>query len=203
MRDSTIFYRSFYEAIKELPAQNQADVYSAIFEYSLNFTEIQLTGLSKTIFTLIKPQLDANLRRFRNGSIPKDKQEESKTEAKPKQTISKTEANNNNNVNNNKNLNVNVINIQPEDEDKNELWTNDILLERDFKFSELAHNELSEVPDAEWIKSHLVKCNRDNWQFTTQHKFRKSLIGWIKTCIKNKNQKKNINSQPQFDPIKR
>ena len=108
MRDSTIFYRSFYEAIKELPAQNQAEVYAAIFEYSLNFSEIKLTGLSKTIFTLIKPQLDANLKRFRNGSEPKTKQEESKTEAKPKLTVSKTEANNNNNVNNNKNLNVNL-----------------------------------------------------------------------------------------------
>jgi len=101
----------------------------------------------------------------------------------------------------------NTILIRPEDEDKdedkNELWTNDILLERDFKFSEMAHNELSESPDAEWIKSHLVKCNRDDWKFTTQHKFRKSLIGWLKTCIKNKNQKKIINSQPQFDPIKR
>ena len=107
MRDSTIFYRSFYEAIKELPPQNQSEVYSAIFEYSLNFTETKLTGLSKTIFTLIKPQLDANLKRFKNGSIPKDKQTGSKQEAKPKQTGSETEANNNNNVNNNNNKNLN------------------------------------------------------------------------------------------------
>jgi hypothetical protein len=105
MRDSLIFYRSFYEAIKELPKETQAEVYTAIFEYSLNFNEVQLSGLAKTIFTLIKPQLEANNKRFINGSKAKSKQDKSDTEAKPKQKESKTEANNNNNVNNNVNNN--------------------------------------------------------------------------------------------------
>jgi hypothetical protein len=103
MRDSLIFYRSFYEAINELPKETQAEVYHAIFEFSLNFKEIELSGLAKTIFTLIKPQLEANNKRFANGTKPKHKQVESKTEAKDKQDLSKSEANNNNNVNNNKN----------------------------------------------------------------------------------------------------
>ena len=67
MRDSTIFYASFYDAIKELPSQNQIEIYNAIFELSLKNNEIELTGLSKTIFTLIKPQLLANLTRYENG----------------------------------------------------------------------------------------------------------------------------------------
>ena len=67
MRDSIIFYRSFFEAIKELPANVQAKVYNAIFEYSLNFNEVVLEGLPKTIFTLIKPQLEANNKKFENG----------------------------------------------------------------------------------------------------------------------------------------
>jgi len=92
MRDSSIFYRSFYEAIKELPKNNQAEVYTAIFEYALNFNEVELNGLSKTIFTLIKPQIDANNKRFINGKEPKSKRNRSETEAKPKQDISETEA---------------------------------------------------------------------------------------------------------------
>lgn len=105
MRDSTIFYRSFYEAIKELPANNQAEVYNAIFEYSLNFIEIPLSGLSKTIFTLIKPQIDANIKRYKSGLEPKVKQNKSETEAKDKRNVSKTEANVNVNVNENNNKN--------------------------------------------------------------------------------------------------
>jgi len=114
MRESTIFYRSFYEAIKELEAELQVVVYSAIFEYALNFNEVELKGVTKTVFTLIKPQLDANQKRFENGNKPKVKQVISKQEAKPKQEATKVEANvnvNDNvnaNVNDNKNVNVNA-----------------------------------------------------------------------------------------------
>ena len=107
MRESTIFYRSFYEAIKELDAETQSKVYSAIFEYALNFNEVEVKGLAKTVFTLIKPQLDANLKRYENGTKAKVKQSISKQEAKPKQRKSKVEANVNVNVNDNVNVNEN------------------------------------------------------------------------------------------------
>ena len=110
MRDSTIVYRSFYEAICELPKEVQADVYTALFEYALNYNEVELTGLAKTIFTLIKPQLDANLKRYMNGTTPK-KQTGSKGQAKDKQTATKTDANENENENVNENENgVGIIN---------------------------------------------------------------------------------------------
>ena len=102
-RDSFIFYRSFYEAISELPKENQADTYNAIMEYALNQEEIELTGISKAIFSLVKPQLDANYKKYENG-----KQKKSKTEAKQKQTKSKIGTNVNENVNVNDNDNVNV-----------------------------------------------------------------------------------------------
>jgi hypothetical protein len=107
MRDTTIFYRSFYEAIKELDPQHQQQLYNGIFEYSLDFKEQIFTGVCKTVWTLIKPQLDANLKRFENGSKPKVKQTKSETKAKRKQKISEPEANNNNNNNNNFNNNNN------------------------------------------------------------------------------------------------
>ena len=101
-RDSMIIYRSFYEAIKELPKENQAEVWGAIYELGLNGNLQELTGISKTIFTLIAPQLEANFKKFVNGSKPKTKQNESKSEAKLKQNESKSEAN----VNVNDNVNV-------------------------------------------------------------------------------------------------
>jgi hypothetical protein len=55
---------------------------------------------------LIKPQLDANINRYNNGSKPKQKI--SKTEAKNKQKLSKQETNVNDNVNDNQNNNVNI-----------------------------------------------------------------------------------------------
>lgn len=102
-RDSFIFYRSFYEAISELPKENQADSYNAIMRYALDQEEIELKGISKAIFSLVKPQLDANYKKYENG-----KQKKSKTEAKQKQTKSKKVTNVNENVNVNDNVNVNV-----------------------------------------------------------------------------------------------
>jgi hypothetical protein len=108
-RDSMIFYRSFYESVNGLSPIIKAELYDAIFEYGLNFKEIEFTNeISKALFTLIKPQLDANIKRFENGKRPKTKQNEIKTEAKHKQTISKSEANNNVNVNVNVNKNENI-----------------------------------------------------------------------------------------------
>ena len=126
-RDSFIFYRSFYECINELPVKNQFELYKAIIKFSLDGEEIELKGLDKSIFALIKPQLEANNRRYENGKCEKKKgkskadgeqdtsetearpkQDRSKTEAKTDQTTSKTEANNNDNVNDNVNDNDNV-----------------------------------------------------------------------------------------------
>ena len=62
-----IIYRSFYEAIKELPMQTQAEVWNAIYELGLNGNLVQLTGMAKTIFTLINPQIEANYKKYMNG----------------------------------------------------------------------------------------------------------------------------------------
>ena len=105
MRTYFVFYRSFYEAIAELPEANQLELYRAIFELSLNENEPELTGISKTVFTLIRPQIVANNQRFKNGTKAKAKRNGSEIEAKKKQIESETEANKNKNKNENKNEN--------------------------------------------------------------------------------------------------
>lgn len=110
-RESFIFYRSFYEAIKDLPKKNQLEIFTSICEMSLNFQEIELKGLSGTIFKLIKPQIEANNKRYKNGlkgakygslgGRPKKPQEN------PKETPNKN-VNDNDNVNDNKNIKRNT-----------------------------------------------------------------------------------------------
>lgn len=116
-RDSFIFYRSFYEAINDLPEKNQLKVYKAICELSLNFEEIDLSGLSSTIFKLIKPQLEANNKRYKNGLKGKDfgslGGRPLKPQDKPQKNPKKTP---NINVNDNDNVNVNDNDIYIADE---------------------------------------------------------------------------------------
>ena len=63
MKDSMVIYRSFYEALNGLPEQNRLEVWAAICELGFNGVEVELIGLSKTIFMLIKPQIEANNRK--------------------------------------------------------------------------------------------------------------------------------------------
>jgi len=100
-RDSFIFYRSFYDASKCLKTNEKAQLFDAICSYALDEKIEQLDGTAFGMFQLVKPQLDANRKRFQNGCVKK--QNESKTEAKKKQNESKTEANVNVNVNKNVN----------------------------------------------------------------------------------------------------
>ena len=68
-RESFIFYRSFYEAIKCMPAEVQAEIYPAVCEYAL-FGKMpkNLSEIAKGMFALIKPNIDTNTARYVNGT---------------------------------------------------------------------------------------------------------------------------------------
>ena len=67
-RNSFVFYASFWDAIKELPKEIQTEVISSIVEYGLyGEIHVQLSTVSRALFTLIRPQLDANFTRYENG----------------------------------------------------------------------------------------------------------------------------------------
>lgn len=89
-----VFYRSFYEALKDLPDNDRLVIYDAIFSYGLDLKEVELSGIAAVIWKLVKPNIEANNRRYENGKKgAKAKQEESKRKAKGKQRQSKPKAN--------------------------------------------------------------------------------------------------------------
>ena len=67
MRESFVFYESFYLALSELSAAQQGKIYTAICRYALYGEEPELKGASSAVFKLIRPQIDANNRRYENG----------------------------------------------------------------------------------------------------------------------------------------
>lgn len=113
MRDSFVFYRSFYDAIKDLPRDVQGKIYTAIMEYSLYGKETEnLKPIARSVFTLMKPQIDVNNKRFENGkkggrpksgNEPDGNQEETKEKPSNNQSETKSKPNVNDNVNANEN----------------------------------------------------------------------------------------------------
>ena len=109
-RDSFIFYKSFYDSIKELAPEEQVQIYNAIFSYQFENKEPSLNGICKSIFTLILPQLEANNKRYLNGckgGAPKGNQNATKKQPKNNQKTTKKQPNDNENENDNENDNVN------------------------------------------------------------------------------------------------
>lgn len=91
-RKQFTFYRSYYEAVRELPKKEQCAVMLAICAYALDEEEPNLTGTAKAIFSLVRPTLDASRRKAISGKAGGErKQSESKPQAKPKQTAREKE----------------------------------------------------------------------------------------------------------------
>jgi len=69
IKGSFVFYRSFYEAINKLKNKElKADIYEAICELSLNNNDIKLNNdVGLIIMDLIKPQIEANNKKYENG----------------------------------------------------------------------------------------------------------------------------------------
>lgn len=125
IRDSFIFYRSFYQSAKRLPKEDKAELFDAICSYALDGESMDLSVVPEAIFTVIKPNLDANRRRWENGckekakdsnNEAKDEQEISKLEAEDKQTRSRSEGNKD------KDVNVDVNKNKDEELQFKEFW---------------------------------------------------------------------------------
>lgn len=115
MRDSFVFYRSFYNAIKKLSPEEFKNCLVAIADYALDGKEVETDGIERTVFELIKPQIDANNKRYVNGlkgGRPKTENKPNVNQGKPNNNQNKPNDNQaitNREPNVNENVNVNDI----------------------------------------------------------------------------------------------
>lgn len=67
MTDSIVFYKSYYDAVKNMPAEDFKKCMSALLEYAFNDTEAPDDATAAMYLTLTKPLIDANKKRRQNG----------------------------------------------------------------------------------------------------------------------------------------
>lgn len=113
MRESFVFYESFYLAISELSAAQQSKIFQAICRYALYEEEPELKGSSAAVFRLVKPQIDANNRRYENGKKGAEHGVKGGRPKNPKETPNKPLNNPNVTPNVNVNVPVNVTDTVP------------------------------------------------------------------------------------------
>lgn len=138
MRDTTVFYKSFVDAIETQSKEIQAEIYHLVFDYAFNGTEPnqeEYNSVSIAMFMLMRPQIDANNKKYENGkkggrtkAEPNLNQTETKVEPKPNQNQTKQKPNVkkaepnvecimlNDNVNENVNVNdIKDVSSEPEE----------------------------------------------------------------------------------------
>ena len=88
-RDGIVFYESFYQAVKELEPEAFKECITALMEYGLYGNEIEMSGVARMFFTMAKPQVDVNNKRYENGKKGGAKRKQTESIAKP--TVTKSE----------------------------------------------------------------------------------------------------------------
>lgn len=122
-RDSFVFYKSFYEAMQNIPEEDKLKLYEAICKYCFYDEIVELDGISKAMFILMKPNIDKANNRWlasvengkKGGRPPKNNNQK-----KPNQNLEKPNHNLNKTKNKpNQNLNVDVDVDVDVDDDEN------------------------------------------------------------------------------------
>ena len=67
-RKQFTWYRSYYDALKEIPAEEFRDIVLAVCAYALDGEETELSGVARAIFTLIRPTLEVGRSKAENRS---------------------------------------------------------------------------------------------------------------------------------------
>ena len=66
---SFVFYESFYKAMKNLSKEEKIEYIDIICNYSLYENRLEMSPKIEGMFELIKAQIDANIRKRKNGEL--------------------------------------------------------------------------------------------------------------------------------------
>lgn len=147
-KNSFVFYRSFYEAISKVSSKElKADIFEAICELGLNDNVIDLDdSIGQIIMDLIKPQLQANNKKYEDGKKG-GRPPKKTTGSKNKKTtgFENKKPNENENVNENVNVNDNDIFISTTTTNKNNIF---VIVEEEFGRT-LSSTEIEKIIELE------------------------------------------------------
>lgn len=92
MRDSMVFYRSFLDAVTDLPPKDFKACVLAILQYGLDGIVPNGRGIEKTVFAMAKPQIDRNNQKYLNGSKGGRPRNQTETDQEPNGNQTETES---------------------------------------------------------------------------------------------------------------
>lgn len=64
MRETFVFYKSYYEAIKHLKNKDQLSAFRAIAEYGLNGEKMDISQEAAAVLEVVYPTIDKSVKRY-------------------------------------------------------------------------------------------------------------------------------------------
>ena len=185
-RDSCVFYASWLDAIEAMPDNVRGEALMAILVYALRGETTEKQGaMTKVIMAMVKPQIEANNKRYENGCKGgRPKVEKNQNETKPKPNGNQNETKKNQTITYNDNVNDNV-NVKKDN------------ISAPSSFKETDSELFIELPLID--KTHFPIYSKDLEKWSSiypavdiEQEFR-NMLGWLNSNPKNKKTKTGIN----------
>lgn len=184
-RESFVFYKSFYEAIKDCDDEIKLKLFIAICEFALYHKEIKINGIAKSLFTLMKPNIEANYIKYMNGCKGGNRKGNINNPNGNNQYTNK-EINLDNQEDNQKdNQRINYVN---ETETEDELMNKMMLTEKDILF----RLPLSKTNTYKDISEKDIKYYEELYPNVDINQEFRNMIGWLNSNPKKRKTKKGI-----------
>jgi hypothetical protein len=198
-RDSCVFYASWLDAIEAMPDNVRGEALMAILVYALRGETTEKMGaMTKVIMAMVKPQIEANNKRYENGckgGRPKVEKNQTVTKPKPNQNQNETKKNQTVTYNDNVNDNVNVNDNESVcDKSHNNAPTHTLTHEEEIfnQFNEycrvvaplaIAFKEPLSLKDFEWLyktfgSARIKKCAEELHNKEAYKKNRRAITAW-------------------------
>ena len=192
IRESFVFYLSFWEAIENLPPEHQLNAFIFIICYWLFgiVPEVTKDPIAYSIFVMAKPQIDANNKRYLNWVKwwRPEKTFENSRKPNRNQTVTKPKPNVNVNVNENVNENVNVNgNVNENEKKKNKKINEKVVYSELFESFWKAYPKKKGKQKAREAWENAIKWGNDPkhlitkaWEYATEIKLKRVEEKFIK-----------------------
>lgn len=190
MRDSFVFYKSFYDAIEKLPEEYQLEFIKALMDYNFKNEQKEMSPIVEAMFLLVKTNIDKANQRYEASVENGKKGGRPKTKTKPKQNLKKP---NNNLTKPNNNLNEPKQNLNVYDNDNVYVYDNvNVNDKENVKENENAKEKTTTPPTLTEIQVYINanKLNVDAEKFYNYYKainwrgvenWRQKLLKWSNT----------------------
>lgn len=85
--ENFIFYRSYYDCLKEFSDQERLEILDAMLDFAFANQDTEFHGMQNAVFSMMKPLIESSIKNYKNGKKGGRPQKQTKTTAQPQTDV--------------------------------------------------------------------------------------------------------------------